>query len=418
MISHRLGKIQQTAFQTSTKGDIVAESQLPKKILFLDRDKSTTNQLKDFLAKHQINVITADQHETAMYQFNQNRFDVAILESGNPDCPGLALIQKWRQHEVVEKRYTAFILICGKERTSGVDALAKELGDIELVQKPINNTQLLSILSRCYSTKLGLLSLQELDNRWSQLSVSKEKLPQVINEIKSKLPELGARGLGYLLNTYELNGQYAEALEIVQSALKNRPQDLSLMNHQGRLLLLLGKTSEAIATLDSADKVAPDNISRIEAMAEAYLELGKGEAALEKLRQLIKLNPEKKEYKFLAFERLLDNGFGDQAYRLGRETASPMEVVRYYNNKGVAESRAGSFEKALLSYEHALQFFPTFRENYRIHYNIAHALCNGKPDGWKEKAVLNLTKCIQLNDEFDKATELMTRIKKGSQVAG
>ena len=53
-------------------------------------------------------------------------------------------------------------------------------------------------------------------------------------------------------------------------------------------------------------------------------------------------------------------GYDDHANQLCRETASPIEVVRHYNNKGVALAKEGNVEGAMVEYERSLQFYPNF----------------------------------------------------------
>ena len=123
----------------------MADNNLPTKILIVDDDPSVGIALENAMARHKITVAKASDLETAIYKFNTERFEVVIIELEFGPLPGLALIQKWRAHEMMEKRNTGFIVAASSQRTAGQDNLAGELSDIETVVKPIKDIQLLSI---------------------------------------------------------------------------------------------------------------------------------------------------------------------------------------------------------------------------------------------------------------------------------
>ena len=154
------------------------------------------------------------------------------------------------------------------------------------------------------------------------------------------------------------------------------------------------------------------NIQRLEQMAEMYLKMKSPDKGMAKLRQLVDLNPENPDYKFAAMQKLFDHGFDDHAQQFGRSLVSPMDIVRHYNNKGVALSKSGEPAKALSEYQRALEFFPKFKENYRILYNIALANI-GKKDPVSLKAAEDaLKKCLSLNPDFEKAKTALAAISK------
>ena len=143
----------------------MTDNSLPNKILVVDRDDSFLTSVELGLARHNIKVIKANKLETAMYQFNTNRFDVAMIEVDFGELPGLALIQKWRQSETLEKQTVGIIAITGQGRTSHEEGLIRELGEIEIVSKPLNMTSIVSTIARAMQSRKTALDLITLKTK-------------------------------------------------------------------------------------------------------------------------------------------------------------------------------------------------------------------------------------------------------------
>jgi tetratricopeptide (TPR) repeat protein len=205
---------------------------------------------------------------------------------------------------------------------------------------------------------------------------------------------------------------FAEALQIADAVLGKKPDDIAVNNTKGRLLLKMGQTAKAREFLEKADKAAPMNIDRVKAMADMYLKLNDPNASVDKMKQLIALNPEQKDLKFDLFRDLETSGFIDHAIGLCKETTLPAEVVRHYNNKGVLLSKEGLNEKALEEYKASLKFYPSFKENYRIFFNIAIAEANQKTPESLQRAAIALDKCLELCPDFEKGQNLRLTIQQ------
>ena len=96
--------------------------------------------------------------------------------------------------------------------------------------------------------------------------------------------------------------------------------------------------------------------------------------------------------------------------QFGKETAKPMEIVRHYNNKGVMLSKDGNVAQALIEYNRALRFYPQFKENFRIYYNVALAHLQIKTKEAYLEAQRQLKHCLELSPEFDKAKKTLEQV--------
>ncbi|MFW7379377.1 MAG: tetratricopeptide repeat protein [Oligoflexus sp.] len=380
----------------------------PSKILLVDSDQSIGHSLKMALERHKINVDVANTRETALYLFNQNYYPVVIIELAFPDTPGLVMLQQWRKHDVNEKGRVGFIVTAGNrnDREPQEARLIEELSGIELIYKPFTAIQLLPYLQKANGERLRNQKFAEVSDVVKTMGRQKKNLDKVLQMIRAELPILGLGGVGLMRELYESHDMYENALTLIDQYLAENQNHIGLLNAKGKILLLQGRVDEALDCMEVADKKAPQNIERINSMAMAYLEVNQPEKAVEKMKQLIDYSPEKTSLKFDLFSKLYDHGFDEHAQELCKETSNPLEVVRHYNNKGVALAKAGRVDQAIAEYERSLEFYPKFKENYRIYYNIAMSNLSFQTRERYQVALDYINRCIELNPKFEKAIRM------------
>jgi tetratricopeptide (TPR) repeat protein len=383
----------------------VSDTSLPQKILIVDSDKSVAQTLKGPLEKQGIKVDAAGDLGSALYMFNQSIYPVVFIDLAFEELPGLILIQKWRRHDLPEKANTGFILMSGNRNKGDAteEKLLAELDDIELIAKPVNPIAILSILKKAMGNRARRIRIWEVSQQAYKLASNSKTAASAIEFVKSNLKDLGLRGQDILREVYETQSQWKPALDVVDGVLRVKADNLGALNHKGRLLLKLGQTDEALKFMEMADKAAPNNIERINDMALAYLIAKQPDLSVDKMKQMISFNPESPDMKFEMFARLQEYGYDEHAIALCKDTTSPIDVVRHYNNKGVALAKNHQVDEAILEYERALKYFPKHKENYRILYNIALAHIGYKNRSHFEIALDYVKRCLELNPKFDKA---------------
>ncbi|RYZ51300.1 MAG: tetratricopeptide repeat protein, partial [Proteobacteria bacterium] len=255
------------------------------------------------------------------------------------------------------------------------------------------------------------LRFKEISDQTYKLAGNSKTVGSAVEFVKSNMKDFGVKGQDLLREVWEIQQQWSPALDVVESILKVKADQLSALNNKGRLLLKLGQTEEALKFMELADKQAPNNIDRINEMALAYLVAKKPDSSVEKMRQLIKFNPDQPDMKFELFGKLQEFGYDEHAIKLCKDTTSPLDVVRHYNNKGVALAKNNNIEAAILEYERALKYFPKYKENYRILYNIALAHLSYKNRSHYEIALDYIKRCLELNPKFDKALKTKEQIE-------
>jgi tetratricopeptide (TPR) repeat protein len=389
----------------------MADNNLPSKILVIDDDYTVGQSVDGPLTNYKVSVTNCQDLDTAMYQFQNVDFDVVLIELEFEHLHGLALIQKMRDNENPEKRATSFILMSGKVRKMSDDNLMKELLDLEVIVKPFSVVHILPYLSRAAANKKKNLKFEHYRAAMLQ-KVKDGQLEAAVNDVKSKIVALGAKGIKFICELYEAGNDLEHALGFITPFVDKDPGNMTYVYAKGRLLRLLGRFKDSKSYLEAAQESSSNNLSRLEELGEMHLGLKDPEKAIQFMKQRLALNPENLDIKFKMFQRLGASGFSEDALKFCRETTNPKEVVKYYNNRGVELSRVGDIEGAIREYELALKFFPNSKDNYRIFYNIALAHTKFKNIVSYEAAAKNLEKCLELSPEFDKAKGTLDNLKK------
>ena len=395
----------------------MANSSLPSKVLVIDMDSTVGQRLSTPLARRGINVLTANNYETACYLFNQNFFDVILVESSFREVPGPVIMQKWRQNSHPDKKTSAFISLAGNrdELPSGELNLLKELQGIEVIFKPVNELQILPYLQRAFVTKQKSIKREQLRQSVDQL-VSAGKVNEAIAATKEQLPSLGHNGIDILVGLLEHVGDNEQALGVINEALKHDAANVFLQNLKGKVLIKLNKNEDALKLFDHLDEKSPNKLSRIKDLIHLFLEHNQPDQSVEKMKQYLTFHPENPDLKFEMLEKLHDKGFDNHASRLGQQISNPMEIVRYYNNLGVAKAKTNDYLGAIKEYQKSLRYFPDFKENYRIYYNLAMAHLSLKSKEQIISADEMLEKCLKLNSQFEKAIRLRESLKQKRKI--
>ncbi len=384
---------------------------LPKKILVIDDDSTVGQGLEIPLNPYEIRITNVQDLDAAIQHFNEETFPIVLVELEYESLHGLALIQRWRTHEDPAKRATGFILMTGKVRGAGDDNLVRELSDIESIIKPIKPVHLLPYISRAYAKHHQLLQFQMFRTSILTEFHASGKWEELAESIKKKIPEYGVRCIELLVELYELAGALEQALQFVNGMLAKDPASPMYLTAKGRLLMRLGRMQDAREPIEKAYSTAPAHLERLSAMEDLYLQLKEPNLALQKMEERLKLYKGNSTEKFGMAGKLQVAGEDELARKFVRSHANPMEVVRFYNNKGVAMAQAGQFVEAIVEYERALSYFPNSKENYRIHYNIALARIKSKNHADCLAALDNLKKCLELSPTFDKAKNTLEIIQ-------
>ncbi len=388
---------------------------LPHKVLVVDHDDLFLVAVKQMLESQKIQALTANTWENGLYLFNQNKVEVAILEMDMPGLPATALIQKWRAHDIRNKRDAGFIVAVSRQKSSGSVALVQELEDIIIVEKPVSLPILISSLVGALKKSQAREKYNEVDYKVIEPLLKQQKYDKAMEFAKNNLESTGPKGVFKSALIHKMAGDRTRARELLEGLSAADPNSIKYYNELGSLNLEDGKIEEARKYFEKADKLAPLNIERLNQMAEMYLQAKEPEKSIEKMTELLDLNPEQPDVKFSMYEKLLKSGFEKHAQSFCKETSTPVELVRHFNNKGVMFSKGSQFEESLQEYEKALKLFPGNKANHRILFNMAISHINKKSPTDLAKAKALLVEALKLDPEFAKAKDKLAIVEKALQ---
>jgi tetratricopeptide (TPR) repeat protein len=392
-------------------------SNLPPKLLICDTDRSLHQRLAPELEKYNIKAAAAADLSTAIYLSTQERFDVVLISLEFEEVNGATLLQKIRGIDKPGRKNTAAIIGVGSNGIDGPNLnLLNELSIFYQIEKPIQTIKLLPMLSTAWAAKRSADSLEDLRILSYNVLEKTGDLNKAINSIENSQNVEPQDKLVAKIDLYEQAEAYQQALDLTEQFLAKNGNNVQMVNKKAALHLKLGDLDNAKQAFEKADSLAPRNLKRVEAMSKLYLSTKEPDKSSDMMKQLIELNPDLADLRFDLFDDLDKAGFQEHAVKLCKDVkTSPKDVIRFYNNKGVLNSKAGEAEQALNNYYSAIMYYPSFKENHKVLYNIAIAEARKKTPEANEQSMKALKKCLELKPDFDKARELLAIIEKRGQ---
>ena len=122
-------------------------------ILLVDDEPLIIETLSNAITRKGHAVVTATNGVEAMEKFREGQFDLVITDIIMPDKEGIELIMEMNRHTPGVK----IVAISGGGRTGNVEFLkmAKKLGAIAAIKKPIRLSEFDSVLSQSLGEPVG-----------------------------------------------------------------------------------------------------------------------------------------------------------------------------------------------------------------------------------------------------------------------
>ncbi|MDB2447088.1 hypothetical protein N9W79_00525 [bacterium] len=392
---------------------------LPKKILIIDKEANVASKITDPFDKIGIQVRVANDFQTAKYRFDKEFYKVVFISAKFEEHDALDLIQRWRKHEVLEKRHAAFVILSQYEVSKDKVALIEEISGVRILAKPLAFGSSLNVLKECMKYTREKLQKESVQKKIiEQFDDGEISVSAAIALTYTSKDHLQDYFYPLMVDLHKIDESLPEAKNLLENAPSNALEPLKMYNLKGEVYLKLGEHKNAKECFLKADALAPRNMERINKLVDTFLELKQPDMAIMRQKELLSMSPDNKDLKFDMFKKLEKYGYSKQAVEFCREVSNPLEVVKYFNNKGVSLSKSGSPAEAISEYERALSYFPKSKKNYLIHYNIALSLVKTKNKKNLKVALVQVEKSLNLKTNFFKAQDLKDKILEISKNVG
>lgn len=316
---------------------------LPKNILVVDSDSTIGKSIEQTVAKMGVEVTSATDVTSALESYASNSYEAVLVDSIFSPIGGLAMIQKWRNSALIEKRNCGFVLLTGNQIPQDSEALVRELGEINVMSKPLSLGSLISCMANARENNSVRIRRMAVVGELQKMAASGASEASLEKKALDNIKVLGSDAIEVVMDIFLSRlGLIRSASRLIdQIGINMTVPPSQLINARGRLLLHSGQNELALKAFEEADLMAPSKIDRIHKMINLYLDLQIPDKGVEKMREIIKLTPESPNLKFDFLSSLVDAGFDINAKELAIVVSSATEVVRHYNNQGVAMVRHG-----------------------------------------------------------------------------
>ncbi|MGD0060439.1 MAG: tetratricopeptide repeat protein [Verrucomicrobiia bacterium] len=158
-------------------------------------------------------------------------------------------------------------------------------------------------------------------------------------------------------------GDYAEALDQCQEALRLKPDDASAHDNWGSILLKTGKPQEAIKEYERAVQIKPDSAEAQYNYGNALFQVGRVPEAIEHYELAVRINPYVAAAQYNLGNALLHVGrVPDAIGHYEQAVEFSPDDAEAHNKLGTALALVGRVREAIPEYEQALRLRPDNRE--------------------------------------------------------
>jgi tetratricopeptide (TPR) repeat protein len=172
---------------------------------------------------------------------------------------------------------------------------------------------------------------------------------------------------------YMQNGKYDEAIQYFQKSLSLKPNFDLALNAMGLTLFMKGEFQQAVTYFEKCLQVNPDLTEARNYLGSVYQEMGMLDKAEQEYRKAIADESYKsRELPYYNLARLyLAQGKEEKALELVEKSLDINDqMIMSLNLRGVILERLGQIDKAIASYNKALQVAP---DDINLNYNLAVA---------------------------------------------
>ncbi len=208
-------------------------------------------------------------------------------------------------------------------------------------------------------------------------------------------------------SAFHEKGEYLNAIQAFETALKDTPDDKELFNNLGYTYFCSGQLARALECFDKSIEIDP-------AYKPAWYNKGYSLHGADRLSQAVECYTRAIEID--ADDRVLWNNLGNALYNLGRFSESIpkfVEAIRVdpgyeiaWNNIGNALEKVGLWENAIPFHDRAIELRPDF--DYALY---AKGVCKSMT-GHPEEGLDLMTASLEINPDYDEAWKALSKVAR------
>jgi tetratricopeptide (TPR) repeat protein len=206
---------------------------------------------------------------------------------------------------------------------------------------------------------------------------------------------LACNNLGNLLVD---TGRTGEAIELLERALRLRPDLPHIHNNLGNAMTKVDRIPEAIEQFEQALKLRPDYVAARNNLAFMLVRQDRTSEAIEQFNEVLRLQPGDPAAHFNLANVLAGRGrLGEAVEQYGQAIGIRSDYVEAHNNLGVVLLRQGRAPEAIEQYRQALRLRPDLAEG---HFNLGMVLAD---TGSLPEAIGEYNEAIRLRPVYAEA---------------
>nr|AAR38494.1 TPR repeat protein [uncultured marine bacterium 583] len=203
------------------------------------------------------------------------------------------------------------------------------------------------------------------------------------------------------------NGQIQEALDTVETLIKDYPNEPLFYNISGACYAGLGQLDTAIKRYEKALVIKPDYAEVHNNLGIALKDLGQRDTAVKSFEQALAIKPDYAEAHNNLGVTLQELGQHDTAVKSYEQAiAIKPDYAEAHNNLGNALRELDQLDAALKSYEQAIVINPEYAV---AHYNLGIVL---KELGQRDTAVKSFEKALAIKPDYVKVHHSLSTMKR------
>lgn len=396
-------------------------------ILIVDQDASRKEFYTNFLnksGKFEIDFETTCKAALAKLEKSggEDAYGLVLIDWQLQDMPGYVFAQKIRS----QTKFDNIELAAISNSISADDLILLAEMDIGLrIQKSASGPEFLEQIEPLMKARAKLehpvlQKIQEFKNAISKEDLDLcEKMMKDNQDLELVLAKSNKHII--LLAQYHLmNKKFDKAMSILQGAydlLQNKDKGLKMLSMMARVHTHAGRHTEALKLYDKLIDKSPKNLDHKVGKGDVELNKGNVKEAKEQYNEVLKVDPSNTQASVGMGKSAVMEGNLTQATSLFQSIKGDFEnegLASFFNNRGVALSKAGKTNEALALYKSASKFIKKYQAHIKFNMGLAHTKMGNKAEAKK-----CFDEVLKIADpKFIEKKAMLKKIKDGGKVSG